>query len=208
MQTNRFKAKSLESVLQVNTQPLSLPAKWRQFLGEIPRNAQWTMLITGPSFGGKSTFALKFANILTANGDVLYVNAEEFSQGGTLQEKLRRLKVSTRRIKMQDSCRMDDLHTELKAGNYKFCVFDSVSKFAKFNKITVLDVFMLHEQYPDVSFIYVLFTTKDGKTYKGESDLIFLSEVCVEVADLIADCSLKNRYKRNRNHFQFDILKN
>jgi len=203
-----FKAKKLKDIIGFRTVPMNMGSKWREFLGNMPKNAQWTMLVFGPSFGGKSTFAMKFCPQLVQNGKVLYVNAEESSEGGTLQEKLRRLKVSPDKIYIQDSCKIDDLKTEFGSGGYKYVIFDSISKFAKFNHITVLEAYELHRDYPDISFIYILFTTKDGKHYKGESDRVFLSEVCVEVRNLVADCSLKNRYKTNRSHFTFEFINN
>ena len=69
---------------------------------------------------------------------------------------------------------------------------------------------MVHyaDEFPKINFIYVLFTTKDGKAYKGDSDLKFLTEIAIEVRNGIADCSEKNRYKQTRKNMQFEIFNN
>lgn len=173
----------------------------------MPSNAQWTMLVYGPSFGGKSTFSLMFANVLARTGDVLYINSEENLKGGTLQEKLRRLKISTQNIYFLDTNNYSDYRHELKTGKYKFVFYDSISKFAKVCNKKILDVYNEHKEFPNISFVYILFSTKDDKNFKGDADLKYLSEISIEVRDLVADCSGKNRYKSNRNHLQFNFLK-
>lgn len=184
-----------------------MPSDWKQFLGDVPGNAQWTMLVYGPSFGGKSTFSLIFANMLARTGDVLYINSEESLKGGTLQDKLRRLKVSSQNIFFLDTNNYEDYVNELKTGKYKYVFYDSISKFAKSTGRKILEIYNEHKDYPNVSFVYILFSTKDGKNFKGDADLKFLSEITIRVENLVADCSEKNRYKSNRNHFQFNFLK-
>lgn len=202
------KVRTLKSTVNYRTKPLHLASAWRLFLGDLPSNAQFTIIVYGPSHGGKSSFVMKFAQELANNGKLLYVNAEESLDGGTLQSKLRRLNITSAKIFFYDDCDIAGIKEELNKNKYKFVIFDSLSKVAKANKMTALDVFNIYKEFPEVNFIYVLFTTKDGKAYKGDSDLKFLSEIAVEVRDGIADCSEKNRYKQTRKNMQFDIFNN
>lgn len=202
------KVHNLDDIRNYRTKPLHLPVAWNKFLGDLPSNAQWTIIVYGHSFGGKTSFILKFAQQLIRNGKLLYINAEESLNGGTLQEKIRNLNISSKKISFFDDVDLEDIKSELRTGKYKFVVFDSLSKIAKTNKISALDVFNIHKEFPNINFIFILFTTKDGKTYKGESDLIFLSEITIEIKNGVADCSVKNRYKKKKINMQFDIFKN
>jgi len=206
VESAKSKVKALANTVNYRTKPLHLSSDWSMFLGELPSNAQWTILVYGPSHGGKSSFVMKFAQELANNGKLLYINAEESLEGGTLQSKLRRLNITSPKIFFYDDDDIEGIRKELSKGIYQFVIFDSLSKVAKANKQSVLDVFNWHKEFPKINFIYVLFTTKDGKAYKGDSDLKFLAEIAIEVRNGIADCSEKNRYKQTRKNMQFEIF--
>ncbi len=207
-----MKATPLSHTIGYKVKPLNMPLKWNKFLGQIPSNVQWTMLLTGPSFGGKSSFALKLADMLSRSGRVLYINAEENLAGGTIQSKARALKISSPTIHFWDNCELNSIKQQIDTGKYKFVIMDSISKIAMFNQKTVMDLFMLHNDYKEqaISFISVLFSLKGGKSFKGENDVLHLAEVVIHAEDGIADCHTKNRYlyKKIKKDMEFPIFNN
>lgn len=207
-----MKVTAIKDTINHRTKPLNLSTKYAKFLGKLPSDWQWTMLIYGPSHGGKSSFALQFAQELANNGAVLYNNNEENLGGGTLQDKLRGLGIYHKNIAFYDDTDIDGLRELLASKKYRFCIMDSLSKLAKSNRVkgkttTALSIFDWYKEYPHVSFVHVLFSTKDGDTYKGETDLLFLVDLAVEVKAGVASCMIKNRYKHPKKDMELSIFK-
>lgn len=195
---------SIEDAKIIRIKPTPFDKSWLKFLGLLPINKGWNCTVFGASFNGKSTFALYFAMQLTQFGNVLYVNAEEDTIKGTLQNKLRQNNIKSKKYSFDfaDTTDIDEIRKLLDSGKYKYCVRDSIHAFAKWNNVKVLDLWMDFRDYPDISFVDVLFSTKDELNFKGESDMIHLSEFAIECkkneAGLpIARMERKNRYKEN-----------
>jgi hypothetical protein len=197
---------SIEKAKEAVINPTPFDKAWFNFLGHLPIDKGWNCTVFGPSFHGKSTFALFFAMQCTMFGNVLYINAEEDTEKGTLKNKLikNNIKAMNNKFDFADTTDIEEIDKLLKSGEYKYCVRDSIHAFAKWNQVKVLDLWMKFRDYPEVSFIDILFSTKDELNFKGESDMIHLSEFAIECKknkqDLpIARMERKNRYKDNPN---------
>lgn len=204
----------INNVKKIKLKPTPFDQAWYKFLGEVPFDQGWNCTVFGPSFNGKSTFALFFAMQCTTFGNVLYINAEEDSAKGTLQNKL--IKNSIRSYKYDfdfaDTIDLVEIDKLLMSGRYKYCVRDSIHALAKWNNQKALDTWMNFRSYKKVSFIDVLFSTKDELNFKGESDMIHLSEFAIEVKKdgkglPLARMERKNRYKSNPDKYKyFDFI--
>lgn len=204
----------IEDAKKIKIQPTPYEKSWYKFLGALPINKGWNCTIFGASFNGKSTFALYFAMQCTQFGNVLYINAEEDTHKGTLQNKLRQNNIKSKKhsFDFADTTDIGEIRKLLSSGKYKYCFRDSIHAFAKWNDVKVLNLWMEFRDFPEISFADVLFSTKDELTFKGESDMIHLSEFAIECkknsAGLpIAQMERKNRYKDNPEKYKyFDFI--
>jgi len=198
--------------------PIPMARIWKDFLGELPIDSQITMLVHGPSHGGKTSFMLKLAKEWGLRYPVLYVNAEEEIGGGTLEVKLRQFKFPRSRFEKRKGVyftnhgnngdnNLDNIIKWIDTGFFKYVIFDSATKLARINNCKLKEIVDLAENYRthNINFASILFTTKDQKNYKGDSDLKYDAEMTIRVDNLIADCKEKNRYKFDKNNMEVDI---
>lgn len=191
----------LKSVLNTKIKPMPLPNDLWKWLDNIPLKEQWSIGIYGVTGGGKSSFLLYLAAVLSKHGKLLYANFEENVQGGTIQNKARtmgynknmRWNWALKNIVFLNSTSIDYLKDALATGKYKFCIIDSVSSILAEYKVKLHDILALKEQYPEVDFIFVLHATKDGK-YSGRSTLPHLFDIFIEMQKGGIAIMKKNRY--------------
>lgn len=192
--------------------PMPLPTPWNTFLGPIPKNEQWTMLVYGNSHSGKSSFCLKFASILSRFGKILYANTEEDLKGGTIQIKARQNNVDIRSFDFLDETgdkikdKYNAIIDKLKSQDYKFCIIDSISAFAM-TKNEVVDTLNLAIEFPKTSFVFITHMTKDEKTFAGYGMIKYLVDIAIHLSEGVADCSAKNRYKANKANNKLILFK-
>lgn len=201
---------TLKDAMKIRVRPLPLARRWRTFLGDVPRDLGWSMLIYGCSFGGKSSFALKFAQELAYHGAVLYINAEEDTGKGTLQRKARTLNVYSNNIVFSDTKKLEKVKELLDTGLYKFVFLDSLSAMAH-SRAELLEIFSLKDLYPKVSFIYILHFDKSEKVYIGPSTLKHDVDIALSVNNKKTDkiklaTTDKNRYKNTMDNLDFNIF--
>lgn len=195
---------NMADAMRIRVVPLPLPHEWRRFLGDLPRLQQWTMFVYGPPFGGKSSFLLKFSRVLAYYGKVLYVNAEENTKGGTIQNKARLLQILSDKIYFLDDDTLESIREELGAGEYQYCVIDSISEMANTMNET-LGIIDIRKEFPDISFIFISHADKSEKTYLGPSKLKHKVDIALLVEDSVVYTE-KNRYKRNKSDMMFNIF--
>jgi predicted ATP-dependent serine protease len=185
-----------------------LPKEYKDFLGEIPLEIGWTILLFGGAGSGKSSYALKLSNILARHGRILYSNNEESLHGCTLQEKIRRLKIIPKNIYFinegNESLSFDEslnkIKRHLNTKRYKYCVIDSVTEMCNSRK-DVLEILELKNKYSEISFIFIVHADKTEKTYIGPSILKHKVDIAIEFKKGVAYEIGKNRYKKN-----FDVM--
>jgi predicted ATP-dependent serine protease len=126
-------------------------------------------MVYGLPKSGKSTMCLDFANYLAANhGKVLYCAIEE-GFGYTLKEKIERLKAHHSNLYITD-------RVPENLNDFNFVFIDSVSKAG----MDVNDIDSLRKMHPEVSFIFIYHTTKEGK-FKGVNEHAHEVDVIVQV---------------------------
>jgi len=177
---NLFQKKSLNGIdddngmivssgelLAMDFQTIGLQGRYKELIGDP--SVGFTAMVYGLPKSGKSTMCLDFANYLAANhGKVLYCAIEE-GFGYTLKEKIERLKAHHSNLYITDRVpeNLNDFH---------FVFIDSVSKAG----MDVNDIDSLRKMHPEVSFIFIYHTTKEGK-FKGVNEHAHEVDVIVQV---------------------------
>jgi deoxyadenosine/deoxycytidine kinase len=154
-------------LLAMDFQTIGLQGRYKELIGDP--SVGFTAMVYGLPKSGKSTMCLDFANYLAANhGKVLYCAIEE-GFGYTLKEKIERLKAHHSNLYITDRVpeNLNDFH---------FVFIDSVSKAG----MDVNDIDALRKMHPEVSFIFIYHTTKEGK-FKGVNEHAHEVDVIVQV---------------------------
>jgi len=154
-------------LLAMDFQTIGLQGRYKELIGDP--SVGFTAMVYGLPKSGKSTMCLDFANYLaTHHGKVLYCAIEE-GFGYTLKEKIERLKAHHSNLYITDRVpeNLNDFH---------FVFIDSVSKAG----MDVNDIDSLRKMHPEVSFIFIYHTTKEGK-FKGVNEHAHEVDVIVQV---------------------------
>jgi hypothetical protein len=162
-----------EDLLKMEFETIGLQGKFRQLIGDP--SVGFTAMVYGLPKSGKSTLCLDFANYLAAHhGKVLFCAIEE-GFGYTLKEKIERLKADHPNLFLTD--RVPD-----NLGDYQFVFIDSVSKAG----MDITEIDRLHKSFPEVSFIFIYHTTKEGK-FKGVNSHAHEVDVIIQVDKGVAN---------------------
>jgi hypothetical protein len=154
-------------LLAMDFQTIGLQGRYKELIGDP--SVGFTAMVYGLPKSGKSTMCLDFANYLaTQHGKVLYCAIEE-GFGYTLKEKIERLKAHHSNLYITDRVpeNLNDFH---------FVFIDSVSKAG----MDVNDIDSLRKMHPEVSFIFIYHTTKEGK-FKGVNEHAHEVDVIIQV---------------------------
>jgi deoxyadenosine/deoxycytidine kinase len=154
-------------LLAMDFQTIGLQGRYKELIGDP--SVGFTAMVYGLPKSGKSTMCLDFANYLAAHhGKVLYCAIEE-GFGYTLKEKIERLKAHHSNLYITDRVpeNLNDFH---------FVFIDSVSKAG----MDVNDIDALRKMHPEVSFIFIYHTTKEGK-FKGVNEHAHEVDVIIQV---------------------------
>ncbi|OYU95633.1 MAG: hypothetical protein CFE21_10865 [Bacteroidetes bacterium B1(2017)] len=156
-----------EDLLKMEFETIGLQGKYRQLIGDP--SVGFTAMVYGLPKSGKSTLCLDFANYLAAHhGKVLFCAIEE-GFGYTLKEKIERLKADHPNLFLTD-------RVPENLGDYHFVFIDSVSKAG----MDITEIDRLHKSFPEVSFIFIYHTTKEGK-FKGVNTHAHEVDVIIQV---------------------------
>jgi hypothetical protein len=154
-------------LLAMNFQTIGLQGKYKELIGDP--SVGFTAMVYGLPKSGKSTMCLDFANYLaTHHGKVLYCAIEE-GFGYTLKEKIERLKAHHSNLYITD-------RVPENLNDFNFVFIDSVSKAG----MDVNDIDNLRKMHPDVSFIFIYHTTKEGN-FKGVNEHAHEVDVIIQV---------------------------
>jgi len=186
----------MDEVVRHRIHPLPLTTLWRKVLGNIPKDEQWAMMIYGYSQSGKSSLALKIADILAKpETRVLYNAAEERISTGTITLRMQRMRVQNQNIDIYENRSKENLEELISQGDYKYVIIDAVNRIA-LTQPEILDCFAWQEKYPEISFIYVLHGDKSKTNYIGSSALQNLVDMSFELVNGIINIS--------KNYFSID----
>lgn len=154
-------------LLAMDFQTIGLQGRYKELIGDP--SVGFTAMVYGLPKSGKSTMCLDFANYLaTHHGKVLYCAIEE-GFGYTLKEKIERLKAHHSNLYITD-------RVPENLNDFNFVFIDSVSKAG----MDVNDIDALRKMHPEVSFIFIYHTTKEGK-FKGVNEHAHEVDVIVQV---------------------------
>lgn len=153
--------------------------QWLDFIGSPSKN--FHALVFGKPKQGKSIFCIKFASYLAENfGRVLYVAAEE-GIGPTLKQKLTDFQVNSKNLDIAGFREYDKIADSVESGRYKFVFIDSVN----YAKISVEQLELLKKENPNVAFITIQQSTKDGK-FRGSQEFAHNCDIIITVESGIA----------------------
>ena len=148
---------------------IGFKGKWLDFIGDPAQG--FTAMVFGKPKMGKSYLCIDFAGYLSRNhGKVLYVAKEE-KLDATLQKKLNDTNVKNPNLFVSDY-----LPGELSEFDYVF--IDSVNKM----ELQPNDLEALKTNFPNVSFIYVFQTTKEGN-FRGSNHFQHDVDVVIEIPE-------------------------
>jgi hypothetical protein len=160
---------------------LDFTSFWLALFGRPERN--FTLMVHGEPFNGKTLFLLMFAKYLAQNfGYVLYVSSEEFG-ASTMTDKITNF-VNPKPVSLHfiDSLQGVDLSP------YDFIILDSVNDL----DLKPTDYKDIVKEYPDKGYILNLQHTKAGK-FRGGKDWEHIPAIVAEVSK--GNITLtKNRY--------------
>jgi hypothetical protein len=148
---------------------IGFKGKWLDFIGDPSQG--FTAMVFGKPKMGKSYLCIDFAGYLSRNhGKVLYVAKEE-KLDATLQKKLNDTNVKNPNLFVSDY-----LPGNLSEFDYVF--LDSVNKM----ELQPNDLESLKTNFPNVSFIYVFQTTKEGN-FRGSNHFQHDVDVVIEIPE-------------------------
>lgn len=154
-------------LLAMDFQTIGLQGKYKELIGDP--SVGFTAMVYGLPKSGKSTLCLDFANYLAAHhGKVLFCAIEE-GFGYTLKEKIERLKAHHPNLYITD-------RVPENLNDFNFVFIDSVSKAG----MDINDIDNVRKMHPDVSFIFIYHTTKEGN-FKGVNEHAHEVDVIVQV---------------------------
>lgn len=156
-------------IVKMRFKSLGFTGKWLRFIGD-PAPGFTAMVFGLPKFG-KSYLCIDWAGYLARNhGRVLYVAREE-KIGDTLSTKIRETKVAHPNFDSVGSLPYD-------LSGYDFVFLDSVTKLG----LSPDDLDELKTEYPEISFIYVFQTTKQG-AFRGSNGFQHDVDIVIEVPE-------------------------
>jgi predicted ATP-dependent serine protease len=159
------KPTTLREITRMPYKAAALSPKWREFLGHVPADEQFSVLLAGPAGTGKSTLCMQLAKEFTRLGHVLYVCAEERTKTGTLRLRAKLLGISSSRIWLHDTVHYAEVCEQLDTGKYKFCVIDSIQEM----DIEDEALMQILDRYPRVVFVFVAQVDWTEKQSRGSS---------------------------------------
>ncbi len=142
---------TMSSVVQHRPNSLELEGMFADFLGSLPLNRRFSILIGGASGAGKSSVALQIASALSRHGPVLYLSSEERIDTGTIGIRAEQVGVEDADIDVVEVSVIDDIRRHLADGSYRFCVIDSINELG----MSPAEAKILMDEFPDVSFIFI-----------------------------------------------------
>lgn len=168
---------------------IRLPHLWKQLLGEWEMPSPMT--IWGRAGGGKSTLMTRFACDLDKMGyRGLILSVEEDAY--RFAQRCQRLRLRPQWVTVLNRPKDLDEITKILDKNHEKLDIVFLDSFNSLNA-DWKDIRALWNKYPRLSWVYICHATKDGKSFKGVSDIRHDPDVVIEVSQGIARTE-KNRF--------------
>lgn len=162
---------SAEEILSLQFSVLDFTGDWLDLFGRPSNN--FLMIVSGPPKGGKSTFALQFANYLKKFGSVVYIAVyEKFSL--SLQRKIVKNKISG--IDFSKARIKKEIDYVIRKGHYDFVFIDSAGQAF----LRISDFEELKAKYPTTSFV-TIYQVSDEDDRKITDKIKQRSDIIVDV---------------------------
>ncbi|MBK6420460.1 MAG: helix-turn-helix domain-containing protein [Ignavibacteria bacterium] len=142
---------TMSSVIQHRPDCLELEGMFADFLGSLPLNRRFSILVGGASGAGKSSITLQITSALSRHGPVLYCSSEERIDTGTIGTRAEQVGVEDADIDVVEVSVIDDIRRHLSDGFYSYCVIDSINELV----MSPAEAKVLMDEFPDVSFIFI-----------------------------------------------------
>lgn len=171
---------SAHTVLNNKYKTLPIDEEWVDVIG-LPES-NFRMIIYGESGGGKTTFAMKLAVMLTGLGKVYY-NSSEQGEGKSIQDAFKRAGVAdcpTGSFMLADRHSFREMMETLgKKRSAPFVVIDSLN----YLNLTKTQYIEMTETFPKKVFIIISWS--EGKRPKGThaQDIEYMTDIKVRVDD-------------------------
>ena len=173
----KFKEFTGDELIKMEFESLEFTGKFLELIGKPSK--LFTGVIWGLPKGGKSNFAIRFADYLQEYfGNVVYVAAEE-GESVTLQEKFIEIKGS--KVMVLESRNKDEIKEYLGKRDFNFVFIDSINNAGIDSEY--LEV--LKNENPNKSFISIVQATKGGN-FKGDQSLTHNCDFVIKVVDGVA----------------------
>ena len=204
---------TVREILKSPYKKMSLSPRMKAFLGAVPADKQFSIALKGKPGSGKSTFVLKYlCEEFARHGKLLYFTAEENLFAGTIKRRLQKNKVSPyNKIFVSDKY-FETLLDELRTGEYKFCVIDSINKLRNNDEKPVLakEVMQLidtNTEFKGVSFIFIVQLDALMQRAAGGAASQYDTDILI---DCIYDKNTEERYAiiaNGKNRFNDENVK-
>ncbi len=186
--TKKVKPTALADVMNIPFKPLPLSPKWAKFFGRMPE--RFLMLIWGTPGAGKSHFTLSFADELSRTGKTLYVSSEEPLETGGMKRRAETMGIRRDGVMAVYTRRLQDVAAIIRTHHFRFVVIDSVTALSDKPEA----IFDMMEAFPAVTFLLIAHASKDGRKYRGLSNLGHQVDTVVMVDAGVATIPEKNRF--------------
>jgi hypothetical protein len=173
---------SAHTVLENKYKTLPIAEEWVDIIG-LPES-NFRMIIYGESGGGKTTFAMKLAKMLTSLGKVYY-NSSEQGEGKSIQDAFRRAEIGSCE---KGTFMLADRHTFAEMMEYlgkkrsaPFVIIDSLH----YLKLTQDQYQKMTEAFPKKVFIIISWAEPSGKKPQGThaQGIEYMVDIKVRVND-------------------------
>jgi SpoVK/Ycf46/Vps4 family AAA+-type ATPase len=191
------KNRSLATLLSHQFQTVPLNEEWRNVLGEPEVN--FVMFISGPSGGGKTTFALKLAKYLSTLGRCYYNSVEQgFSK--SFKDQVIRAGISAdseSRFMIGSKDEYEVMRMKIERGRPRFIIIDSL----QYIKMSVDQLQALTKKFKKQAFIIISWET--GGQPKGDTAkaMKYISDIKCRVVLGVATC--QSRYGETKPYQVF-----
>lgn len=146
---------------------LEFPPDFAAFLGKMEASAQTNILLYGTRGDGKSSLALRMADMFSKFGNVLYIAAEEKLAAGTIKTRAQYLKVNSDTVFFLETVKYKEVleYLDEHQNKFRFVVIDSKDMLDERDIITL----EMLDRYPNLNFLAVAQVNKQRRSAGREA---------------------------------------
>ncbi len=158
------------------------------------------ILIHGKQGSGKSSLGMILSEDVSKHGKVLHLLKDEKYKSGRIGQMLGRLNIDARNIMFNFKMDYNRLREFLLNNpDIEFVVIDSINEM----QVQEEHIVNLLNEFPDISFILIAQSTKDGKNHSGFQNLAYKVDTEIQVAKRVA---IAKKHRDGPSDVEFSIL--